>query len=126
MKLTLLFSATILLMRFRTFGKLRPSLVSNGKFIILPLSSSGVCSVLSDCFQDSESEELRSSLLEDTVESLALSKKNVDHHDQKLFTRYKTDCYLVIIVTLAYQALRKHHNKIAIFYYNPSNVTSML
>lgn len=67
---TLLFNATILLMRFRTFGKLRPSLVSNGKFIMLVLSSSGVCSVLSDCFHDSESEELRSSLLEDTVESV--------------------------------------------------------
>lgn len=37
---------------------------------MLVLSSSGVCSVLSGCFHESESEELRSSLLEDTVESL--------------------------------------------------------
>lgn len=39
---------------------------------MLVLSSSGVRSVLSDCFHDSESEELRSSLLEDTVGSLVL------------------------------------------------------
>lgn len=37
---------------------------------MLPLSSSGVRSVLSDCFHDSESDELRSSLVEDTAESL--------------------------------------------------------
>lgn len=62
-QLTLLFKATMLLIRFSTFGKLLPSRVSNGKFIILEPSSSGDFSVLSDCFQDSESDELCSSLV---------------------------------------------------------------
>lgn len=79
--LTLLFSATMLLIRLRTLGRLRPSLLSNGKFIMLVLSSSGVCSVLSDCFHDSESDELRSSLLEDTAESLALGKPRQETYD---------------------------------------------
>lgn len=36
--------ATILLIRFKTFGKLRPSVESIGKFITLDRSSSGVLS----------------------------------------------------------------------------------
>lgn len=70
-KHTLLLEATIFLIRFKTLGKLRPSCVSNGKLIILELSSSGVFSVLCNCFQESESDELCSSLLGEVMESSA-------------------------------------------------------
>ena len=50
-------------MRFKTFGRLRPSIASNEKLITLLVSSEGDFPALRDGFQDSESpDELCSSL----------------------------------------------------------------